>query len=111
MNGARGDGIDRLAAEALHLAISLDSFTTPDWAERLGPAIQRANEQLAALQQRRELLTVNRADDAFIDWTLEMIQSRLKFLEVLHSRDPQHGLGYDVNQVTAAIEEARMARG
>ena len=41
MNGARGDGIDRLAADALHLAISLDSFTTPDWAERLGPAIQR----------------------------------------------------------------------
>ena len=39
------------------------------------------------------------------------IQTRLKFLEVLHSRNPQDDLGYRVNRVTAATEEARMARG
>ena len=54
------DNADRLTADAFHLAISLDSFTTLDWAERIGPAVQRGSQQLASLQRRRELLSVRR---------------------------------------------------
>lgn len=111
MNYVAADTIDRLTDDALRVAISLDSFTTPDWAEKLGPAIQRGNEQLATLQQRREQLILNHADDAIIDRALEIIQTRLKFLEVLHSRNPHDELGYGVNRGTAATEGARIARG
>jgi len=89
MTDVSGDSADRVTEDALHLALALDSFTSLDWAERLGPAIRRGNALLAALQQRRELLTFCRADDAIIDWLLETISSRLKFLELLHSRNTQ----------------------
>lgn len=77
------DGPSRLTADALHLALSLDSFTTLDWAERIGPSIQQGKIQLAELQRRRDLLIVTRDDGAIIGWLLETIDARLKFLECL----------------------------
>lgn len=82
------DDADRLTADAFHLAISLDSFATLDWAERIGPAIQRGSQQLVCLQRRRELLSVNRCDGAIVDWMLETIDARLHFLHLL--LDPQN---------------------
>jgi hypothetical protein len=77
------DNADRLTADALHLAISLDSFTTLDWVERIGPAVRRGSQELAGLERRRALLNVRRCDDAIIDWMLETIDARLKFLQSL----------------------------
>ena len=70
------DSADRLAADALHVAISLEPFTTLDWAERIAPAVRQGSQALTNLQQRRESLTVGRSDDAIIDWTLELIAAR-----------------------------------
>ena len=77
------DNADRLTADAFHLAISLDSFTTLDWAERIGPAVLRGGEQLISLQRRRESLSIRRCDDAIINWMLETIDARLSFLQAL----------------------------
>lgn len=81
------DNADRLTADAFHLAISLDSFTTLDWAERIGPAVQRGSRQLVSLQRRRESLSVRRCDDAVIDCMLETIDARLNFRN--HCCDPK----------------------
>lgn len=110
MRDESGDSADRLAEDALHLALALDSFTSLDWAERLGPAIRRGNAIFAELQQRRELLTVCREDDAIADWLLETINSRLKFLELLHSRNPETRVSLRVKP-NALTEEIRIARG
>lgn len=75
----------RLTADALHLAVSLDSFTTVDWAGRVSPALQRSKEKLAELRQLRHSLTMSRADGAVIDWVLEVVRARLDFLERLDS--------------------------
>jgi len=77
------DNADRLTADAFHLAISLDSFTTLDWAERIGLAVQRGGQQLVSLQRRRELLRLHRCDDAIIDCVLDTIDARLNFLQSL----------------------------
>jgi hypothetical protein len=77
------DNADRLTADALHLAISLDSFANLDWAERIGPAVRRGSQELAGLERRRALLSVRRSDDAILDWVLETIDARLKFLQSL----------------------------
>lgn len=77
------DSADRLTADALHVAISLDSFTTLDWAERIAPAVGQGNQALSELQRRRAALKVRRCDEAMIDWILEVIDTRLKFLQSL----------------------------
>ena len=77
------DNADRLTAKALHLAISLDSFTTLDWVERIGPAVRRGSQELAGLERRRALLSPRRCDDPILDWVLETIDARLKFLQSL----------------------------
>lgn len=84
MNGSLADNADRLTADALHLAMSLDSFATLDWAERIGLALHQSTCQLEDLERRRELLTVSRADDAIIDWLFEAIHDRMQFLEGLY---------------------------
>ena len=78
-----GDSADRLTADALHIAISLESFTTLDWAERIAPAVRQGNQALADLQRRRASLRMRRCDDAIIDWMLEVIDARLTFLQSL----------------------------
>lgn len=85
------DTSDHLVADALHLAISLDSFTTLDWLERIEPAVQHADVELAALQRRRALLILSRADDAIVDWTLEVINARVAFLKQLRHRNIEIG--------------------
>jgi hypothetical protein len=79
------DSAGRLTADALHLAVSLDSFTTLDWAEGIGPAVRHGKQKLTELQRRRDWLIVTRADGAIIDWVLETIDARLNFLERLHA--------------------------
>jgi hypothetical protein len=79
------DSAGRLTVDALHLAISLDSFTTFDWTERIGPAVQYGKQKLTELQRQRDSLIVTRADGAIIDWLLEMINARLVFVERLHA--------------------------
>ena len=73
----------RLTSDALHLAVSLDSFTTVDWAGRVSPALERSQEKLAELRQARASLTLSRADGAIVDWVLEAIHARLDSLERL----------------------------
>lgn len=78
------DSAGRLTADAVNLAISLDSFMTFDWADSVGPAVQRSKQTLAGLQRRRDSLIVTHADGAIIDWVLETINARLKFLDSLN---------------------------
>lgn len=85
MTDTSTDSACRLTEDALHLAVSLDSFTTLDLAERIGPAVQRGRRRLADLQRRRVLLTLARADGAIIGWVLETISARLNFLERLNT--------------------------
>jgi hypothetical protein len=86
MNDASHDNADRLAADALQLAISLDSFTTLDWVERVRPAVQQGSRRLAGLQRRRESLTIPCYRDAVVDWMLEVIGTRLVSLQLLLER-------------------------
>lgn len=79
------DSAGRLTADALDLAVSLDSLTTLDWAERIGPVVQHGKQKLTELQRRRDWLIVTRADGAIIDWVLETINARLNFVERLHA--------------------------
>ena len=79
------DSAGRLMADALDLAISLDSFTTLDWAERIGPAVHHGKQKLTGLQRLRDSLIVTRADGEIIDWVLEMINARLNSVERLHA--------------------------
>ena len=64
------DSADRLIADALHLAGSLEAFTTLDWAERIAPPVQQGNQALAQLRRRRESLTGSRWDDAIIAFAI-----------------------------------------
>ena len=73
------DTAGRLTADALQLAISLDSFTTFDLAERIEPVFQHGYQQLKELKQRHESLLVSRADEATLGWILETIQCASKF--------------------------------
>ena len=80
-----------LLVEALQLAISLDSFTTFDWAETIGPAVLNGSEKLRELERRQESLTVSGTDEATLGWVLEAIHGRLIFLERLHAEiSPPH---------------------
>lgn len=77
------DSAGCVTADALHLAIALDSFTTRDWAETIGPAIEQGRHKLAELGRRRASLMVTRADGAVVDWVLEALHDRVNFLERL----------------------------
>ncbi|HLJ77326.1 MAG TPA: hypothetical protein VKT75_07930 [Acidobacteriaceae bacterium] len=80
-----------LLAEALQLAISLDSFTTFDWAETIGPAVLNGSEKLRELERRQESLTVSGTDEATLGWVLEAIHGRLIFLDRLYTEvSPPH---------------------
>lgn len=48
------DTASRLTADTLQLAISLDSFTTFDLAERIGRALQQGNQDLKELERRSD---------------------------------------------------------
>lgn len=103
----------RLTADALHLAVSLDSFTTVDWAGRVSPALQQGKEKLAELQQQRHALTMSRSDGAIIDWVLEAIRARLDFLERLDaamgrtSLEDKPGASEARESRTARVRESR----
>lgn len=86
MTYATEDSAGRLTADAVHLAISLDSLTTMDWVERIGPVVQCATHTLADLQRRYASLATRRADGALIDWILDTIDARLTFLQHLSRR-------------------------
>lgn len=73
----------RLRADALCLAVSLDSFITVDWAEGIGPAVQQGKQKLQEMRRQRHSLMVTGADSAVIDWVLEALHARLRFLERL----------------------------
>ena len=77
------DTAGRLTADALQLAISLDSFTTFDLVERIGRALQQGNQDLKELERRHESLIVSRTDEATLGWVLDAINARLIFLERL----------------------------
>lgn len=77
------DSAGCVTADALHLAIALDSFTTRDWVETIGPAVEQGRQKLAELWRRRSALMVTRADGAVIDWVLETLHDRVNFLERL----------------------------
>ncbi|HEV2462357.1 MAG TPA: hypothetical protein VGT04_01000 [Acidobacteriaceae bacterium] len=87
------DTAGRLTADALQLAISLDSFTTFDLAERIEPVFQHGYQQLKELKQRHESLLVSRADEATLGWILETINVRLSFLERLNAEMYPPNLG------------------
>lgn len=86
MTGVSDDTACRITAGALQLAISLDSFTTFDWAEKIGPAVQQGNQKLKELERRQESLTVSLADAATLGWLIEVINVRLNFLERLNDQ-------------------------
>lgn len=85
MSHTSADSACSLTSDALHLAISLDSFTTLDLAGRIGPAVQRGKQQVAEFRRRRVVLILTRADSAIIGWLLETIDDRLSFLERLNT--------------------------
>lgn len=77
------DNAGRLTADALQLALCLDSFTTLDLAERVGHTVQQGQQKLAEFRRRRSVLTVSRADGPIIDWVLDAVDARLAFLKSL----------------------------
>lgn len=85
------DSAARLTAAALDLAVSLDSFTTLDWAEQIGPAVRQGHQKLAGLQRQRDTLIVSQTDGVIIEWLLETISARLNFLERLDAALGQCG--------------------
>jgi hypothetical protein len=88
MQSATPNTLERLTADALQLAISLDSFATVAWVERIGPAVQQGSKRLKELERRQASLVVSRADEAVLGWVIEAIGARLTYLERLSSLRP-----------------------
>lgn len=98
---------DRLAAETAELAFSLSSFTTLDWIDRIGPAVQRSKEKFLDLQRQRDLLILSRADAEGIDWVFQALHARLDFLQRLHAAMCEPGpLGCRHSEPEHATDEA-----
>ncbi|HEV2322662.1 MAG TPA: hypothetical protein VGS10_01805, partial [Terracidiphilus sp.] len=71
--------VNQLVGEASELAARLDALGARDYREITLLALQRAEEEYAALVERRALVTASAADTATLDALLDNLRARLKF--------------------------------
>lgn len=71
--------VNQLVQEATELAARLDALGARDYREITLLALQRAEEDYAALMERRAALTASAGETAALDALLDNLRARLKF--------------------------------
>ena len=72
---------DRFMLDTIRLAFALDSVSARDWPDAIDQAARDGYVLFAELLHRRTSILLAREDDTLIDWVLDAIRARLKFLE------------------------------
>lgn len=77
---------DRLVMDTMRLVTALDAITARDLPDSVAEALRRGYVAFADLLIRRGCLTLGNEDELVIEWALDLITARLRFLRTLQSR-------------------------
>lgn len=75
------DRADHFMLDTLRLAYALDAVTARDWQDSIVQAVRQGNHRFAELLLRRTSVRLSAEDEALMDWVLDTIRARLKFLQ------------------------------
>ena len=77
----------RLVQDTIWLASALDAVKARDLPDAVAEALRRGYLEFAELLLRRDSLRLSQEDDLLINWVLDLIAARLRFLQRIHSRN------------------------
>lgn len=76
-----------LVLDTMRLASALDAVTAGDLPDSIAEALRRGYLGLADLLIRRDSSILKEKDAMIIDWTLDMVAARLRFLRTVQRRN------------------------
>ena len=78
---------DGLLLDAMQLAFALDAVTPGELPDSITEGLRRGYLAFADLLIRRDSLILRKEHGMIIDWTLDLIAARLRFLRTLQCRN------------------------
>ena len=78
---AEPNSVNELILDAMNVAARLDALARRDYREITLLALERAENDYAALVRRRDSLSVSTGDNAVLDRLLDSVRARLRFYQ------------------------------